>query len=342
MSIQAKHIVSLTLCVSFLVVSSGCSSRSRPWQLSTSTGKPEIVVEAPMKSVGDYITDKMLSEDYMIKSQAGNVLVFNKVTTYQVQYQDVAGEFRMTYNLVPAAKGVRVMTTIYGVVRPDSAYEQIVSDLSKEFETAYTWQIVLANMKYRLETEKPGRCGVTLGGYYGDKIESVDDDSPAAKAGFMAGDVVLSVDGKPVTDDPVQNACAILHHEAGTTHEFVMKRKDLEEALSVTFEEMTDIPGKSASPADQAGAVPADAKINVESIGAMITGGKIISVTAGGPAEKAGLQADDVITMIDGDPVSDSGMENAKRLTGKTNTSVVVNVKRGDQELTLSVIRKNP
>ncbi len=82
--------------------------------------------------------------------------------------------------------------------------------------------------------------------------------------------------------------------------------------------------------------------IDVESIGAMINAGKIVSVTAGGPAEKAGLQADDVITTIDGDPVSDNGMENAKRLTGKTNTSVVVSVKRGDQELTLSVIGKNP
>ncbi len=32
----------------------------------------------------------------MIKSHADNVLVFNKVTTYQVQYQDVSGEYRVT------------------------------------------------------------------------------------------------------------------------------------------------------------------------------------------------------------------------------------------------------
>ena len=186
-----------------------------------------------MKSIAAYITDKMLSEDYMIKSHADNVLVFNKVTTYQVQYQDVSGEYRVTYNLVSAPKGVRVMTAVFGVVRPDSAYEQIVSDFSKQYDTAHTWQLLLANMKYRLETEKPGMCGVTVGGYYGDKIESVDEDSPAAKAGLAANDVIVAVDGTPVTDDPVQNVCLILHYEAGTTHEFVVKRKDVEDTVSV-------------------------------------------------------------------------------------------------------------
>ncbi|MGE5294107.1 MAG: PDZ domain-containing protein [Solirubrobacterales bacterium] len=340
MGIQVKHIIATGVCALVLVASFGCSTRSRPYQLQTSTGKPEVVVNAPMQSVAAYITDKMLSEDYMIKSQSDNVLTFNKQTTYQVQYQDVAGEFRMTYNLVPATKGVRVMTTLFGVVRPDSAYEQIVSDFSKEYDTAHTWQISLNLMKYRLETEKPGKCGITVRGYYGDKIEAVDEDSPAAKAGIVAGDTIVAVDGTPVTDDPVENARMILHHEAGSKHEFVVKRKDLEDTVSLVFEEMTDIAGKSASA--QAGAAPADAKFSVESIGAMIERAKVVSVNPGGPAETAGLQAGDVITMIDGDPASDNGMENAKRLTGKTNTSVVVSVKRGEQELTLSVIRKNP
>ncbi len=94
-------------------------------------------------------------------------------------------------------------------------------------------------------------CGVTVGGYYGDKIESVDEDSPAAKAGLAANDVIVAVDGTPVTDDPVQNVCLILHYEAGTTHEFVVKRKDVEDTVSVAFEEMTDIPGKSSPTSDR-------------------------------------------------------------------------------------------
>ena len=47
MGIQTKHIISLTLCLPLLAVSSGCATRSRPYQLGTNTGKPEIVVSAP-------------------------------------------------------------------------------------------------------------------------------------------------------------------------------------------------------------------------------------------------------------------------------------------------------
>jgi membrane-associated protease RseP (regulator of RpoE activity) len=342
MSLQIKHIIAMAVCTPVLIASSGCSTRSRPYQLQTTTGKPEIVVNAPMKSVATYITDRMLSEDYMIKSQSDNVLTFHRQTTYQVQYQDVAGEFRLTYNLVPSPKGVRIMMTLFGVVRPDSAYEQVVSDSSKNYDTAHTWQVMLALMKYRLETEKPGKCGVAIGGYYGDRIEFVEEDSPAARAGIVAGDTIVAVDGTPVTDDPVENARMILHHEAGTTHEFVVKRKDVEDTVSLAFDEMTDIAGKSAPASARTDAPPADAKLNVQSIGAMIERAKIVSVNPGGPAETAGLRAGDAITMIDGDPASDNGMENARRLTGKTNTSVVVSVKRDEQELTLSVIRKNP
>ncbi len=46
------------------------------------------------------------------------------------------------------------MTAVFEL-RPDSAYEQIVSDFSKQYDAAHTWQLLLANMKYRLETEKP-------------------------------------------------------------------------------------------------------------------------------------------------------------------------------------------
>lgn len=342
MSIQTRNIVTIVLCVPVLAAFSGCATRSRPVQLSTSTGKPEIIVNAPTKSIATYITDHMLSSDFMIKSQAPNVLVFNKHTTYQVQYQDVAGEFRVTYNLIPTPKGVRVMTTMFGVIRPDSAYEQITTDFSKLYDSACSYQIMLSNMKYRLETEKPGKLGVKLGGWYGDKIEWVEGGGPAAQAGILANDVITAVDGTPVSDDPVQNQAFILHHEAGTKHEFVLKRKDAEETVSLVFDEMTDIAGKSPAASAGADSVPADAMLNVESIGAMIEREKIVSVTAGGPAEKAGLQAGDAITTIDGDPVSNDGAENAKRLAGKTNTSVVVTVKRGEQELTVPVIRKNP
>jgi len=46
--------------------------------------------------------------------------------------------------------------------------------------------------------------------------------------------------------------------------------------------------------------------------------------------------------MIDGEPVAADWVQNAGKLAGRTNTSVVVTVKRGEEEVTVPVIRKNP
>ncbi len=333
--------VAVSVCAAAVVAVSGCGGRSRPFQLETSTGKPEVVVKASMKAVATYLTSEMLTGDYMLKSQNPNVIVFNKFTTYQVDYQDVPGEYRVTCNLVQAPGGVRVMMTMFGVMRPDSAYERITNDYSKQYEAASSYQIVLNQMKYRLETENPGRLGIKLSGYYGDKIESVEAEGPAGAAGLQVGDVVLTVDGVPVTDDPVANYALICHHPAGTTHELVVQRKkDVTETVSVTYAPVGEIPGKS--PASAVASVPADAVVNVESIGATIRGATIVSVTEDGPAAKAGLQAQDVITALDGEPATEDGALNARRLAGRTNTSVVVTVRRGEEEVTVPVIRKNP
>lgn len=341
MVVETERRIALGICVGVLVAVSGCGGRARPLQLQTSTGKPEVVVKASMKSVATYLTSDMLTGDYMLKSQAPNVIVFNKFTTYQVDYQPVPGEYRVTCNLVQAPGGVRVMMTMFGVMRPDSAYERITNDYSKEYEAASSYQILLNRMKYRLETENPGRLGVTLSGYYGDKIESVEAESPAAAAGLQVGNVVLTVDGVAVTDDPVANYALICHHLAGTTHELVVQRKkDVTETVSVDFAPIEEIPGKAAAAATAS--VPADAVVNIESIGTAIRGATIVSVTADGPGEKAGLQVDDVITMIDGEPAGDDWALNARKLAGRTNTSVVVTVRRGEEEVTVPVIRKNP
>lgn len=339
--VETERRIALGVCVAVVVALSGCGGRARPLQLQTSTGKPEVVVKASMKAVATYLTSDMLTGDYMLKSQGPNVIVFNRFASYQVDYQAVPGEYRVTCNLVQAPGGVRVMMTMFGVMRPDSAYEQITNDYSKEYEAASSYQILLNRMKYRLETENPGRLGVKLSGYYGDKIESVEEDSPAAEAGLQTGDVVLTVDGVAVSDDPVANYALICHHPAGTTHELVVKRKkDVTETVSVVFTPIEEIPGKSAGPATES--VPADAVLNIESIGVAIRGGTIVSVTADGPAEKAGLQADDVITTIDGEPAGNNWTLNARKLAGRTNTSVVVTVRRAGEEVTVPVIRKNP
>ena len=66
----------VSVCIAVVMALSGCGGRMRPFQLQTSTGKPEVVVNASMQAVAAYLTGEMLSGDYMLKSQRPNVIVF--------------------------------------------------------------------------------------------------------------------------------------------------------------------------------------------------------------------------------------------------------------------------
>ena len=68
----------------------------------------------------------------------------------------------------------------------------------------------------------------------------------------------------------------------------------------------------------------------------------IVSVAEGGPAENAGLQKGDVILMIDGEPTTEDSAKDVLRITGEPGTTVILRVKRNDQELTIPVVRGKP
>ena len=68
----------------------------------------------------------------------------------------------------------------------------------------------------------------------------------------------------------------------------------------------------------------------------------IVSVAKGGSAEKAGLQKGDVILKIDGEPTTGDFLKDILRITGETGTTVILRIKRNDQELTIPVVRGKP
>ena len=68
---------------------------------------------------------------------------------------------------------------------------------------------------------------------------------------------------------------------------------------------------------------------------------KVVQVTAGGPAEEAGIQAEDVIVKVDDQSILDMKPDDIKRLIqGKENTTVKITVLRGDAEKTMEVTRR--
>ncbi len=67
----------------------------------------------------------------------------------------------------------------------------------------------------------------------------------------------------------------------------------------------------------------------------------IMEVTAGGPAQEAGLLAGDVIIAVDGKNVAKMGLENTKNsIRGDAGTQVSITVRRDEEELTIAVERR--
>ena len=68
---------------------------------------------------------------------------------------------------------------------------------------------------------------------------------------------------------------------------------------------------------------------------------RVIEVTAGGPAEEAGIQAEDRITAVDGQSILGMSLEDSQALIrGEENTTVAITVQRGEEELTMTVTRR--
>lgn len=67
----------------------------------------------------------------------------------------------------------------------------------------------------------------------------------------------------------------------------------------------------------------------------------VMEVTAGGPAEEAGILAGDIVTAVDGESIAGEDANGVRnRIRGEEGTQVQITVRRGTQELTLSVTRK--
>lgn len=70
-------------------------------------------------------------------------------------------------------------------------------------------------------------------------------------------------------------------------------------------------------------------------------GMEILQITAGGPAEKAGLLAGDVITAVDGQSILGmNANDTSAMIKGEEGTQVVLTVRRGEQNLQITVKRE--
>ena len=154
-------------------------------------------------------------------------------------------------------------------------------------------------------------------------VGRVTEDSPAAAAGLRTGDVVTAINGRPIAY--WEDLDRAVTRSDGRALELRVKRGGGEQPATVTprMRSTTDPIFREAHEAWDIGAGPQ-----------LIP--QISSVSAGSPAEKAGLKAGDVVTSVAGEPVytPEDLVEAIRTRPGKSFPLVV---ERDGKTLTVSV-----
>jgi len=145
------------------------------------------------------------------------------------------------------------------------------------------------------------------------EIGSIVNETPAARAGFQAGDRILAVNGAPVTYwEEIENSIYI--ENLGNSIAFDIERKGQRLSLVTPAQDLKNLPEKPF------GIVEA------------YTTPTINAVESGMPAQRMGLKAGDVITAIDQSPVSYAQVVAAIKL--HAGSPITLQWKRGDTLLT--------
>jgi serine protease Do len=124
-------------------------------------------------------------------------------------------------------------------------------------------------------------------------------DSPAAKAGVKAGDVIMSLDGAAIKDSR-ELAQKIGTMSPGATVKLGVIRDGKQETINVTLAEMNLQQANASS--DEQGSSQSQPKLGLSLAPAKATTGNpgvvVTGVDPDGPAAEAGIKAGDVITSV--------------------------------------------
>jgi S1-C subfamily serine protease len=202
-----------------------------------------------------------------------------------------------------------------------------------------------------------GQLGVTVQGVTSDiarslgmkdvrgaLVSSVAPDSPAERAGVKRGDVVLALNGTPVSDgNSLRNEVA--RTKPGSTVKLTVRRNGADETLSVTLGELTRTASRDG---DDNGASDGErgrlglrlrplTRDEADELGVKPRRGLVVAgVSDEGPAADAGFRSGDVIQEVDGHPVADvEAFRSAVNAAGDRPALVLVS--RGGESLFLSL-----
>ena len=172
-------------------------------------------------------------------------------------------------------------------------------------------------------------------------VSRLEDDSPAAKAGIKTGDVILSVNGKPLIDArDLSRSVASLN--AGSTANLQVWRDGKKQEIPVTIGKMSD---KSAA-ASQPGSSTEMSRLGLRLVPSSAAGGDVkgvavMGVEPGSTAADKGFKTGDVIAEVGGQAVESpadvaKALDNSRK-SGKKNVLFRVEAKEGARFIAVPV-----
>lgn len=172
---------------------------------------------------------------------------------------------------------------------------------------------------------------------HGALVSQIQDNSPAATAGIHSGDIILSVDGKDISDS-ADLARLIAGHKPGTQANLLILRNGKKIDLKVVITELKDTTvasNENNGTADMGrlGLVVSDLDDNMKH--QLDEDHGVIVQQVGGAAEKAGIRPGDVILAVNSESVKNT--EQLDKIIKNAPSDVALLVKRGDNEMFIPV-----
>lgn len=174
-------------------------------------------------------------------------------------------------------------------------------------------------------------------------IAGVVSDSPAEKAGLRRGDILLAIDGEEV-NTLAELQKIIRAHEPGDKVKLQVQRGDRKITVTATLEkapgeETTAFLGIRPSNDDLGNAAPPE----IRKFG-IFRGARILEVMEDSPAEQAGLQAGQIITAVNGQPLRQAKDLNSWLAGSKPGERVELTVLQtdGEEKVVEVTLAENP
>jgi len=178
-------------------------------------------------------------------------------------------------------------------------------------------------------------------------ISTVNEGTPAAKAGMQENDVILQVDGQPVNSvSDLRNTISL----SGVGHDaqLLVLRDGHERRLTVTLGELPEDPTAAAAPKDEGEGADGIEGVTVRELNSTlrqrlrlaegIEGVVVTEVAQTSNASHRGLRQGDVIVEVAREPVTT--LDDYRRLVKKdADRPVLLKIRRGDQFQVLAVPR---